>query len=79
MKIVPPIAQSISCYCACRSGYLNHVCNHIAKTYFEILKCDFDSMNETQWVTAVLIGGANGEGNSMFYVPAKESALRSCS
>ena len=32
-------------------------------------------MNEAQWETAVLTSGANGEGNSMFYVPTKESAL----
>ena len=30
------------------------------------------SMNETQWVTAVLTGGAIVKGNSMFYVFAKE-------
>ena len=33
-----------------------------------------DSMNETQWVTAVLTGSAIGEWNSMFYVFAKEGA-----
>ena len=39
-----------------------------------MLKFDFDSMNETQWETALLNGSANGEGNSMFYVLAKERA-----
>ena len=46
----------------------------MAKIDFEILKFDLDTMNETQWETAVLNGSANGEGISMFYVLAKERA-----
>ena len=33
-----------------------------------------DSINESQWVNAVLTGGAIGEGHLMFYVFAKEGA-----
>ena len=39
-----------------------------------MLKSGRDSMNETQWVTTVLTGGASGEGNPIFYARAKEGA-----